>query len=146
MMTVERQIEAFEGRSCKAYPDPLTGGAPWTIGVGHCGPDVKCHTAWTNDQIDAAFCADVADARRACASRWEWFDALNEPRKAVLIGMAFQLGMRGLLGFSRMLDAVRDQRYMTAAEEMRQSKWAKQTPRRTMCLALQMESGEWEAP
>lgn len=28
-------IAAFEGVVLKAYPDPGTGGAPWTIGIGH---------------------------------------------------------------------------------------------------------------
>lgn len=30
-------INQFEGLRLKAYPDPATGGAPWTIGVGHTG-------------------------------------------------------------------------------------------------------------
>ena len=28
-------IESFEGERLRAYPDPGTGGAPWTIGYGH---------------------------------------------------------------------------------------------------------------
>ena len=31
---------ASEGMRLTAYPDPATGAAPWTIGVGHTGPDV----------------------------------------------------------------------------------------------------------
>lgn len=30
-------IKQFEGVSLKAYPDPGTGGEPWTIGYGHTG-------------------------------------------------------------------------------------------------------------
>lgn len=30
-------IKSFEGLRLKAYPDPATGGEPWTIGVGHTG-------------------------------------------------------------------------------------------------------------
>lgn len=33
-------IKEFEGLLLEAYPDPATGGDPWTIGVGHTGPDV----------------------------------------------------------------------------------------------------------
>ena len=33
-------IKKFEGLRLKAYPDPGTGGHPWTIGHGHTGPDV----------------------------------------------------------------------------------------------------------
>lgn len=39
-------IEEFEGFSAQAYPDPLTGGAPWTYGFGSTtkadGSPVKC--------------------------------------------------------------------------------------------------------
>ncbi|EAW4242513.1 lysozyme, partial [Salmonella enterica subsp. enterica] len=30
-------IKTFEGCRLKAYPDPKTGGAPWTIGYGWTG-------------------------------------------------------------------------------------------------------------
>lgn len=30
-----RLIKTFEGLATKAYPDPATGGEPWTIGYGH---------------------------------------------------------------------------------------------------------------
>ncbi|MEE4411931.1 lysozyme, partial [Serratia sp. C2(2)] len=33
-------IKRFEGLSLQAYPDPATGGKPWTIGYGHT-TDVK---------------------------------------------------------------------------------------------------------
>lgn len=33
-------IERDEGCVLTAYPDPASGGAPWTIGYGHTGPDV----------------------------------------------------------------------------------------------------------
>ena len=34
-------IKDFEGLRLEAYPDPGTGGDPWTIGYGHTGPEVK---------------------------------------------------------------------------------------------------------
>lgn len=34
-------IKEFEGLSLSAYPDPATGGEPWTIGYGHTGPEVR---------------------------------------------------------------------------------------------------------
>lgn len=44
----------------KAYPDPATGGAPWTIGVGTTGPDVGPDTIWTRDKCLDRFHADLA--------------------------------------------------------------------------------------
>jgi lysozyme len=50
-------IKPFEGYAkrlpdggCKAYPDPGTGGKPWTIGYGSTGPDINQHTVWTQEQ------------------------------------------------------------------------------------------------
>lgn len=52
-------IASFEDDRLKAYPDPLTGGAPWTIGKGHTGPEVRPGLVWTQAQSDAAFERDL---------------------------------------------------------------------------------------
>lgn len=43
-----------------AYPDPGTGGAPWTIGWGATGAGIDDATVWTRDQCDARLDADLA--------------------------------------------------------------------------------------
>jgi len=55
-----RVLEYFEGRRNEAYPDPATGGDPWTIGVGHTGPEVFKGLVWTDELIDKTLSADVA--------------------------------------------------------------------------------------
>lgn len=52
-------IESFEGRRHTAYPDPATGGKPWTIGIGSTGPDVVPGLTWTDQEIDERFSADL---------------------------------------------------------------------------------------
>jgi lysozyme len=52
-------IESFEGRRHQSYPDPATGGKPWTIGVGSAGPDIVPGMAWTDAEIDERFAADL---------------------------------------------------------------------------------------
>jgi hypothetical protein len=37
LLTLLRQ---WEGCLLSAYPDPASGGVPWTIGYGHTGPEV----------------------------------------------------------------------------------------------------------
>jgi len=54
-----RVLEYFEGRENAAYPDPATGGDPWTIGVGHTGPEVFKGLAWADDLVDKALSADL---------------------------------------------------------------------------------------
>ena len=60
-------IKRFEGcakqRSdgqFEAYPDPGTGGAPWTIGWGATGKGIARGTVWTAEQCDARLEADLA--------------------------------------------------------------------------------------
>lgn len=53
-------IKRFEGCRLSAYPDPGTGGDPWTIGYGHTGPEVHRGIVWTQGQADAALALDVA--------------------------------------------------------------------------------------
>jgi lysozyme len=142
-VNLQTQLIDFEGWKQDAYPDPLTLGDPWTIGVGHTGPEVYRGLKWTDEQITLALAKDIAEKTAQVKKHIPWFDRLNEPRQAVLVGMAFQLGIDGMLGFNRTLGAVRDERWADAANGMRASKWHKQTPRRVDRLAAQMETGEW---
>lgn len=43
-------IDEFEGNKLEAYPDPRTGGDPWTAGRGHTGVDVHEGTTITEEQ------------------------------------------------------------------------------------------------
>lgn len=45
----------YEQCRLKAYPDPATGGAPWTIGWGDTGPDVKPGLVITQQEADDRF-------------------------------------------------------------------------------------------
>lgn len=59
-------IQGFEACAKKrpdgrfeAYPDPGSGGAPWTIGWGATGRGVKRGLVWTQQQCDERFAQDV---------------------------------------------------------------------------------------
>ena len=60
-------IKRFEGCARRrpdglyeAYPDPGTGGAPWTIGWGATGKAIGPHSVWTQGECDARLERDVA--------------------------------------------------------------------------------------
>ncbi len=52
-------LHYFESCRLEAYPDPATGAAPWTIGWGHTGADVRPGLKWTQDKADAVFLDDL---------------------------------------------------------------------------------------
>lgn len=54
-------IKRWEGCRLTAYPDPGTGGDPWTIGWGSTGPGIRKGLVWTQAQADARLAEDVAD-------------------------------------------------------------------------------------
>lgn len=64
------------------------------------------------------------------AENLRWFDALDEQRKIAVADMAYQMGVYGLMGFSRSLGYMANHNYDAAADEFLDSKWAKQTPSR----------------
>jgi GH24 family phage-related lysozyme (muramidase) len=60
-------IKGFEGCArlrgdgmVEAYPDPGTGGAPWTIGWGATGKGIGPGTVWTQQECDARLERDLA--------------------------------------------------------------------------------------
>lgn len=87
-------IKQFEGCARRradgrfeAYPDPGTGGAPWTIGWGATGPGIDGPigpgTIWTQDQCDARlerdlvrYAAEVSAAIDPAPTTQAQFDAL----------------------------------------------------------------------
>ena len=140
-MNLKTQLKEFEGCRLNGYLDTL---GVVTIGYGHVDPSITIDTEWTQEQAEAQLDADIAEKTAQVRQHIPWFDRLNEPRQAVLIGMCFQLGLAGLLGFNRTLGSVRDERWDDAANGMLMSKWCKQTPQRCRRMAAQMATGEWQ--
>lgn len=84
--------------------------------------------------LDAALKALMSAATKATYS---------DPRCAVLLSMAYQMGESGLEAFKNTLKFVQDGDYTKAAVNMLASKWARQTPIRAGRHAKQMQTGQW---
>lgn len=52
-------IREFEGLSLNAYPDPASGGDPFTIGYGATGPGIRPGVKWSLEQAEARLAADI---------------------------------------------------------------------------------------
>ena len=57
--SVLQMIERDEGDRLTSYPDPATGGDPWTIGYGHTGPDVTPGLTITEEQAQVLLAGDL---------------------------------------------------------------------------------------
>ena len=53
-------IKSFEGLRLDAYPDPGSGGDPWTIGYGATGSGIKKGVRWTEAQANDRLTDDVS--------------------------------------------------------------------------------------
>lgn len=70
------------------------------------------------------------------------FDRSSDVRKAVMLSIAHQLGMYGLLKFKKFLTAMSVGSYQDAASQLINSLAARQTPNRWGRNAAMVESGE----
>jgi lysozyme len=142
-----RQLEMHEGKKLKSYICP---GGYLTVGVGR---NLEANPATGElgrkiDQVGMEITEEEAamlldnDIDRFSAevkSDISDFDSLSEPRQHVLIDMAFNMGTQGLLKFKRMLAAIREQDFSRAADEMVDSRWARQVKSRSDRLARMMK-------
>ena len=128
-----RDLERDEGRESFPYTDTVN---KLTIGVGHNLTD----RGLPGPVIDLLLELDIDIAVKDC-ERFEWWARLSPNRQRAMANMSFNLGRDRLRGFRRLLAALDRDDYRTAAKEMRDSQWAKQTGARAERLAVLMERG-----
>ena len=149
-------LERDEGLRLSAYPDPATGGAPWTIGYGHTGPEVHAGLTWTQGQATDALHGDVARAVAALDALLPWWRTLDDVRQDCMAELCFNMGIgfpaeggrpgHGLRSFVQTLGAIRAGRYAAAAEGLLASHWAGEVGARADRLAGMMRDGVRPAP
>ena len=77
----------------------------------------------------------------SASSRGDIFEHLSVERKAIILSMAYQLGVGGVLNFRNMWDSLGGMDFIKASKDMLDSKWAKQTQGRAERHALVMKTG-----
>lgn len=117
------------GHNCEAWP---------VLGVHHEGDHIS------REKAEELLVEDVFGVAGELDDRLPWWRELSEPRQAVLLNMAYNLGLSRLKGFVKMLYALEEGDWNRAAREMLDSKWAVQVKGRSAELATQMVTGAWQ--
>ena len=92
-----------------------------------------------NEQVNAWFEKDIDVTINDCKIIFEEFDSLPEEAQLVIANMCFQLGRPRLSKFKKFIAAVKEQDWERAADEMKDSRWYKQTTARAERLRSRIQ-------
>lgn len=89
-------VKEFEGLELNAYPDPGTGGDPWTIGWGHTGPEVMKGLRISLDKAEAWLASDLKVAADGMFRLLSMGSKWKPHQQAALISFVFNCGAGAL--------------------------------------------------
>lgn len=130
-----RQLKLHEGVKLKAYKCTAD---KTTIGVGRNLDDLGI----TEEEADYLLANDISRVKVALSREIPWMADLNDVRQRVLLDMAFNLGISGLMQFKKTLKAIQDKDFERAGRMMLDSKWATQVGKRADRLSVMMNIGK----
>jgi lysozyme len=130
-----RQLRLHEGERLKPYR--CTAGK-LTIGIGRNLED----RGITAEESAMLLANDIGAIERQVLAALPWVGEMDEVRQRVVVDMAFNMGIAGLLEFRRTLGAMQSRQYQQAATMMLDSKWAKQVGGRAERLSRMMATGK----
>jgi len=134
---VRKMLVRHEGLRLKPY---RCSAGKLTIGVGRNIED----NGISEEEAYLMLEHDIDSVIKVLKARYDWFERLNEVRKAVVIDMAFNLGVQGFGAFKKTISLIESGDFEEASYEMLKSKWAVQVGYRAKELSEMMRSGEIE--
>ena len=136
---LSEMLRRDEDEKLAAYTDSL---GYLTIGVGRL-IDSRKGGGISKEESDYLLANDIRAKTAEVIKALPWATKLGDERFSVLVAMAFQLGIQGLLEFKNTLQMMKAGDYAGASQGMLNSLWYKQTPQRVARMAKQMRTGEW---
>lgn len=112
-------IKQFEGLRLKAYK-PVATEKYWTIGYGHCGPDIHKDMVITKEQAESFFRQDLKKFEKAVSECVKI--RISQAQFDSLVSFAYNCGI-GALKSSTLLEQLNRGNFQTAANEF--LKWNK---------------------
>lgn len=138
-MNIEKlkdSIKKHEGLQLKVYTCPA---GKLTIGYGRNVED----RGITQKEANILLENDIFDIKLELEDKLPLFKFLDDVRQNVLVEMAFNLGIKGLLEFKKTLEYISVKDYDNASKEMLNSKWANQVGKRAITLSNLLKKGEF---
>jgi lysozyme len=143
------ELDRDEGREASPYLDSM---GIKTVATGHNMIAHPLPADWTfplsDAQMDQLLAQDLQSTYADLNRNITWWKQLDDVRQRVLCNMCFNMGVNRLLGFRLFLAAAARGDWNDAADEMLDSKWARdvgvgtaQKPGRALRLANMMRFG-----
>ena len=128
---IKQDLLRHEGLRLKPY---LCTAGKLTLGVGRNLED----RGISEEEAEFLLTNDIESIITDLTSHLAWFEGLPAEAKEVLVNMVFNLGIAGVLGFVKTLNALKVSDWKSASDEMLDSAWAKQTGPRAEELAARI--------
>jgi lysozyme len=139
-VSIIKLLKFEEGFRSKPYK--CTAGR-WSIGYGFTHGVTEFSQPITQEEAEKQLKGETAICVRDVMKGLSWACELDMVRRDVLVSMRYQLGMNGLLSFPKFLKAMRDGDWLSAANELRNSKLHKQCSNRVNRLIYMVIYGEY---
>jgi lysozyme len=137
MQQILEQLEKHEGLELKPY---RCTSEKLTIGIGRNLEDVGI----SKKEAYLLLENDVKNVDQQIKTYMPWATSLNPARYAALINFVFNVGIGTALKFENAMAALKASDFGTAAEELLDSRWAKQVGKRSTEISEQIRTGEWQ--
>ena len=102
-----------------------------TIGYGFAIKDLEMD----EDIAEEILMRKVEKLIKRVRSKFDWLDSVPHEVQGVLVEMSYQMGLSGVSKFKKALHAMQMFQWKLAADELLDSRWAKQTPNRAKELS-----------
>jgi lysozyme len=118
-------IKEFEGCVLHAYPDPGTGGAPYTIGYGNTfyndGTKVKLGQTITQAQAEDMLAHEVERVAATLSKTIPTWNQMNVNQQSALISFSYNVGPRwfGSDGFGTITRTVRNAQWFAVPDSLK---------------------------
>jgi len=168
LLQVKKDLDRHEGYREWAYPDPLSklgrkykkynwgfvpaatimamipgakeeDGMPWTVGYGDTH-GVTSQSRMPKIKAERRLEEHILAVHQALRNTLSWYKDTSFVTKTVTINMAYNMGLKGLLGFKNTLNYMKAKMWNQAARNMEKSLWYKQVGVRAPELVKRIET------